>query len=70
MLRLVSAWVLVNALLMAPHWVAGALTEEPARGWIALEAALVVGLLALLPRRRWSGALAWTAAPGRGETGA
>ena len=56
MLRLVLACVLVNSLLMAPRWVytAGGATV----GWIALETALIVGALALLPRRRWSAALA------------
>ena len=56
MLRLVLACVLVNSLLMAGQWAytAGGQTV----GWIALETALIVGVLALLPRRRWSAALA------------
>ena len=52
---LLVALLLVNALLLTPQWL---LTNGPAPDWIALEACLVVGLLALLPRRRWSTALA------------
>jgi hypothetical protein len=54
MLRLGSAWVIVNALLMAPLWLAWVLGVGPRGGWVALEAALLVGLLAVLPRRPWS----------------
>ena len=63
MLRLVSALALVNALLMAPQWVSAGIADEPA-AWIALEAALIVGLFSLLPRQRWIVALAWVAAFG------
>jgi hypothetical protein len=49
------ALVLINGLLLAPRWLlAGSL--GPA--WIALESLLVVGLFAVLPRRRGSTALA------------
>src|SRR5688572_32604969 len=54
MLRLTLAWVVVNGLLMAPWWVSNAAGNSPDPGWVALEAALLVGLMALLPRRRWS----------------
>ena len=60
MLRLVLACVLVNSLLIAPQWVYTAGGETVA--WIALETALIVGALALLPRRRWSAALATASA--------
>ncbi|HAC05458.1 MAG TPA: hypothetical protein DCF71_06260, partial [Gemmatimonadetes bacterium] len=59
MIRLVSAWVLVNGLLMSPVWLSGAVTEGPATAWLSLEAALIVGAMALLPRRPWSRGLAW-----------
>jgi hypothetical protein len=62
MLRLVLAWVLVNGLLIAPLWAYTGDGETV--GWIALEAALLVGMLALLPRRWWSAGLATTAAVG------
>src|SRR4026209_1244888 len=52
MLRLVVAWVLVNALLLVPQWIYP--VEGQTVGWFALEAPLLVGLLAVLPRRRWS----------------
>jgi hypothetical protein len=61
MLRLTVAWVVVNALLMAPEWL-GAAVAEGSAGWVALDAALVVGVLALLPKRPWSVGLAWAAA--------
>jgi len=73
MLRLTLALGLVNALLMMPAWLAASVAEGRAAeagaavgasGWIALEGVLLVGLLALLPRRRWSIALAWTTAVG------
>jgi hypothetical protein len=52
---LLGGLFLLNLLLLAPRWVvAGGV--GPA--WVALEAVLVVGLLALLPRTRWSRALA------------
>jgi hypothetical protein len=61
MLRLTVAWVVVNILLMAPEWLGAAVADGRA-GWFALDAALVVGLLALLPKRPWSVGLAWAAA--------
>ena len=61
MLRLILGWVLVNALLMGPRWLSASVTEGQA-GWVALEAAMVVGLLAILPERRLSTVLAWAAA--------
>ncbi len=64
MIRLVSGWVLVNGLLMTPVWVSGALTDNPAPAWLSMEAALIVGGMALLPRRRWSRGLAWVLAAG------
>ena len=64
MIRLVSAWVLVNGLLMTPVWVSGAVTDVPAPAWLSLEAALIVGTMALLPRRPWSRGLAWILAAG------
>ncbi len=54
-LSLLMALLLVNALLLTPQWL---LMDDSTPNWIALEACLVVGLLALLPRRRWSTALA------------
>ena len=60
MLRLVLACVLVNSLLMAPRWAYTAGDETV--GWIALETALLVGVLAVLPRRRWSAGLATASA--------
>ena len=64
MIRLVSAWVLVNGLLMAPVWLSGAVTDRPSTAWLSLEAALIVGAMALLPRRPWSRGLAWVLAGG------
>jgi hypothetical protein len=64
MTRLVSAWVLVNGLLLAPGWVSSALTDTPPTALISLEAALLVGAMVLLPRRPWSRALAWVLAVG------
>ena len=55
MLRLLFAWVLVNGLLVAPQWIYP--VEGRTVAWFALEAPLLVGLLAALPRRRWSLAL-------------
>ena len=64
MVRLVSAWMLVNGLLLAPEWIAAALTPDAVAPWIAVEAALVVGGMALLPPRPWTRGLAWAAAFG------
>ncbi|MCH7749750.1 MAG: hypothetical protein IH939_16810 [Acidobacteria bacterium] len=54
-LSLLIALVLVNVLLLAPQWL---LAGRPGPTWIALEACLVVGLFAVLPRGRWSAVLA------------
>ena len=62
LLRLALAWLLVDALLMAPVWLAASVGEGQPTGWIALEAALVVSVLALLPRRTFTVAAAWGAA--------
>lgn len=64
MLRLMVAWVVVNGLLMAPGWLGAAVAEQPFPGWIALESALLVGVLALLPKRPWVLGLAALAALG------
>src|SRR5947207_1176703 len=64
MLRLMVAWVVVNGLLMGPGWLSAAVADGPAPGWVSLEAALLVGILALLPKRPWSVALAAAAAFG------
>ena len=64
MIRLVSGWVLVNGLLMTPLWLSGAVTDASAPAWLSLEAALIVGAMALLPRRPWSRRLAWILAAG------
>ena len=64
MIRLVSGWVLVNGLLLTPLWLTGAVTDQPAPAWLSLEAALIVGAMALLPRRPWSRGLAWILAAG------
>ena len=54
-LSLLIALLLVNVLLLAPQWL---LASGPGPTWIALEACLVVGLFAVLPRGRWSAVLA------------
>lgn len=64
MIRLVSTWVLVNGMLMASSWVWPTANGAPVRGWLSLEAALLVGGMALLPRRPWSRALARFSAAG------
>ena len=58
-LRLLGAWAVVNVLLLTPGWV---LEGEPSAPWLALEAAALVGVFAVLPRRRWVRGLAWVAA--------
>lgn len=52
---LLGGLFLLNALLCAPRWIVAGGMGPP---WIALEAVFVVGVLALLPRRRWSVTLA------------
>ena len=64
MIRLVFAWVLVNGLLLTPVWLSGAVTDAPASAWLSIEAALIVGTMALVPRRPWSRGLAWILAGG------
>ena len=64
MIRLVSAWMLVNGLLMGPLWLSGVVTDAPAPAWLSIEAALMVGAVSLLPRRGWSRGLAWILAGG------
>jgi len=64
MIRLVAAWMLVNGLLLAPIWVSGALTDATSTPWLSAEAALIAGGMGLLPRKRWSRALAWVVAAG------
>ena len=64
MIRLGSAWVLVNGLLITPVWVSAAVTDAPAPAWLSVEAALIVGGMALIPRREWSRGLAWVVALG------
>ncbi len=64
MIRLVSAWVLVNGLFLAPAWLSGALTGAPVPPWLSVEAAVLVGGMALLPRRSWSRGLVWPLAAG------
>ena len=54
-LGLLMGLLLVNGLLLAPQWL---LTGGLGPDWIALESLLVCGVFALLPRRRWSAALA------------
>jgi len=58
MIRLVSAWVLVNGLLMGPSWLSAAVTHAPTPPWLSIEAALIVGGMALTPPRWWSRGLA------------
>ena len=62
MLRLVSAWVVVNGLLMTPMWVSAAVTDVPATPWLSVEATLIVGTMALLSGGPLSRALAWAVA--------
>ena len=64
MIRLVCAWVVVNGLLLAPAWLSKALTDAPTPPWLSVEAAVIVGGMALLPRRPWSRGLAWPLAAG------
>lgn len=52
---LLVALTVVNVLLLAPHWL---LSGGAGSSWLALEAVVVVGLFAALPRARWSAGLA------------
>lgn len=58
-LHLLAAWLVINTLLLLPRLIDGHIGH-----WITLEAALIVGLFALLPARRWSRWLTWIAAAG------
>ena len=51
---LLIALVLVNVLVLAPGWLLQSSLGPP---WLAMDAWLVVGLCALLPRSRWSAAI-------------
>ena len=55
LLRLVLAWLLVNGLVMIPLWIGAAVTGGATAAWLAIEAGLIVGFLALVPslRVRW-----------------
>ena len=59
MLSLLSALLLINVLLLTPRWLLGG---HHLSLWIALEACLIVGLCALLPRSRWHTGAARTSA--------
>lgn len=59
MLRVMLSVVVVNLLLVAPLWFRG---DDPVGRWIAIEALLLAGVFALLPRRRWSMFIAGVAA--------
>jgi hypothetical protein len=54
MIRLLSAWMLVNGLLLAPLWILAAASDGPRPPLLSVEAALVVGGMALVPRRPWA----------------
>lgn len=56
--------MLVNGLLMMPVWVSGVVTDAPTLPWLSVEAALIVGGMAILPRTPWSRGLAWVVAMG------
>lgn len=56
--RALGTLLLVDCLLLLPEWIRGG---GPGPRWLSLEAALLVSLFLLLPRRRWSGALAGVA---------
>jgi len=64
MITLLSAWALVNGLLMAPSWLSAAAVEGTRAAWFAPEAVVLVALMALLPRRPWSRAAAWAVSLG------
>ena len=51
LLRLLAALILVNVLLLAPAWVLAGGVGAPL---FAVEAGVVIGIFALLPRRRWT----------------
>ncbi len=54
-LSLLIALPVVNVVLLAPHWL---LPGGAGAAWLALEAVVVAGVSAALPRTRWSVALA------------
>ena len=54
-LSLLFALLVVNVLLLAPHWL---LAGGWGSSWIAIESVCVVGLFAIVPRTRWSVPLA------------
>ena len=56
---LLVALGLVNAIFVSPRWLAAGRVGPP---WLALEACLVIGLLVLLPTRRWTTPFAATLA--------
>lgn len=59
MLRVILSVVVVNLFLVAPLWFR---EDDPVGRWLAIEALLLGGVFALLPRRRWSLAAAALAA--------
>jgi hypothetical protein len=61
MVRLVSAWFLVNGLILAPLWIPATVHGAPL-AWMSVEATVFIWAMALLPRRRWRRALAWLVA--------
>lgn len=60
-LRLLVALVVVNGLLLAAHWF---VNGRPGPGLLAVEALLIVGVFALLPRAWWVQGLAYVCAAG------
>jgi len=64
MITLLSAWAVVNGLLMAPRWLSAAVAEGTPAGWFAPEALVLVALMALLPRRPWRRAVVWAVSLG------
>ncbi len=59
LLRLLAAFLVVNALLVAPSWIRIGWIDPP---WVAFESGVLVIGFALLPIRWWSAALALLAA--------
>jgi len=58
-MRLSAALILVNGLLLAPWWVLQRGFEAP---WLAWEAVVIVAVLAVAPRSRWTRPLAFVIA--------